>query len=213
MIKPDGDAMIIAYSVGGSEVKSVRIQPITAVAPLLIPNPRSPAAGAVPAGATALDEVFERMYSEARTELRERLARVEADPENKTLRLTPEEERRYAQIWKQMIGMVGVKYGFDPLAPGSSIGFLGLEKETYERQLDSIKTMYIWFLVDITSPKAETADVDCSIEDIWPEEWERINDKFRLEDGPIITERYKSYLYSKWTAYQRGNKTPPLARP
>ena len=32
MVKPDGDAMIIAYS-AGSEVKSVRVEPMTAVAP------------------------------------------------------------------------------------------------------------------------------------------------------------------------------------
>jgi hypothetical protein len=215
LVKPDGDAMLIAYS-AGSEVKSVRVEPITAVAPLLIPpNPRSPtaAAAAVLAGAAALDEVFERMYTEARTELRERLAKIEADPENKSLRLTLEEEKRYALIWEQMRGMVGVKYGFDPDAPGNSIGFYGLEKEPYERQLDSIKTLYIWFLIDITGPGAETADVDCSNEDIWPEEWERINDRFGLEDGPIVTEKYKNYLYSKWTAYHRGNVTPPLARP
>src|SRR5438309_4303073 len=37
MVKPDGDAMIIAYS-AGSEVKSVRVEPMTAVASLLMPS-------------------------------------------------------------------------------------------------------------------------------------------------------------------------------
>ena len=34
MVKPDGEAMIIAYSVG-NEVKSVRVEPLTAVASLV----------------------------------------------------------------------------------------------------------------------------------------------------------------------------------
>src|SRR2546426_8007267 len=37
MVKPDGDVMIIAYSVG-SEVKSVQVEPMTAVATLLMPQ-------------------------------------------------------------------------------------------------------------------------------------------------------------------------------
>ena len=35
MVKPDGDAMIIAFSFG-SEVKSVRVEPMTAVSSLLL---------------------------------------------------------------------------------------------------------------------------------------------------------------------------------
>jgi hypothetical protein len=212
LVKPDGDAMIIAYSVGGSEVKSVRMEPITAVAPLLAASSQlGSGAGGAPVAASTLDEVFERMYREAKTELRERLAKIQEEPENMALRLTPDEEKRYARIWEQMIGMVGVKYGFDPSAPGNSIGFYGLEKEPFERQLDSIKTMYVWFLIDITGPKAETADAGYSIEDVWPEDWERILVRFKLEDGPIMTEKFKDYLKSKWT-YTRGNRTPPLAQ-
>src|SRR5437879_3357088 len=37
MVKPDGDAMIIAYS-AGSEVKSVRVEPMTAATSLLMPS-------------------------------------------------------------------------------------------------------------------------------------------------------------------------------
>src|SRR5438445_13632843 len=64
MVKPDGDAMIIAYS-AGSEVKSVRVEPITAVASLVDPGPRPGAASLgpqSPASATTLDETFERLY-------------------------------------------------------------------------------------------------------------------------------------------------------
>ena len=45
MVKPDGDAMIIAYS-AGSEVKSVRVEPMTAVASLLVSKSGSIGAGA-----------------------------------------------------------------------------------------------------------------------------------------------------------------------
>src|SRR2546428_13375033 len=43
MVKVDGDAMIIAYSVG-DEVKSVRVEPMTAVASLLVSEARSDSA-------------------------------------------------------------------------------------------------------------------------------------------------------------------------
>ena len=46
MAKPDGDAMIIAYSVG-NEVKSVKVEPMTAVASLLVSN-SAPSAAQVP---------------------------------------------------------------------------------------------------------------------------------------------------------------------
>src|SRR5437867_3743838 len=74
MVKPDGDAMIIAYSVG-SEVKSVRVEPMTAVASLLMPSSLSGARsneGQVPTS-SELDEIFERLYRDTRKELEERL--------------------------------------------------------------------------------------------------------------------------------------------
>jgi hypothetical protein len=111
-----------------------------------------------------------------------------------------------------MRGIVGTKYGFDPSAPGNSIGFLGLEKEPYERQLDSIKTMHVWFLTEITGPRAETADVDYIIEDVWPEDWERVLVRFKLTDGPLLTETFRNYLKSKWTR-RKGTRTPILAQP
>src|SRR3989441_12713871 len=57
MVKPDGDAMIIAYS-AGSEVKSVRVEPMTAVASILMPSSRlgaGPNEGRVSASTGALD--------------------------------------------------------------------------------------------------------------------------------------------------------------
>ena len=62
MVKPDGEAMIIAYSVG-NEVKSVRVEPLTAVASLVASG-----ASPTPAGisATGLDEVFEKLYLDPR---------------------------------------------------------------------------------------------------------------------------------------------------
>src|SRR5256712_4825789 len=83
MVKPDDDAMIIAYS-AGSEVKSVRVEPMTAVASLLMPtSPLSAGAneGRAPASTAALDEVFERLYRYTRKELEERLATVQEEPE------------------------------------------------------------------------------------------------------------------------------------
>src|SRR2546428_11126808 len=81
MVKPDGDAMIIAYC-AGSEVKSVRVEPMTAVASLIMPNPASGTVSKevrIPASNTALDGVFERLYGKTREELEERLAKVQAE--------------------------------------------------------------------------------------------------------------------------------------
>src|SRR2546426_3709460 len=100
MVKPDGDAMIIAYS-AGSEVKSVRVEPMTSVASLLMSSSPSGARsneGQVPTSTSALDEIFARLYRDTRKELEERLAKVEQEPENKSLRLTPEERQRYITI-------------------------------------------------------------------------------------------------------------------
>src|SRR2546425_3816331 len=102
MVKPDGGAMIIAYS-AGSEVNSVRVEPMTAVVSLLIPSsPPSagPSEGHAPAS-SALDEVFERLYRETRKELEERLAKVQEEPENKKFRLTLDEEARFEKISQQ----------------------------------------------------------------------------------------------------------------
>ena len=213
MVKPDGDAMIIAYS-AGNEVRSVRVEPLTAVASLLMPGsssgPRSNE-GQVPASSSAFEEVFERLYRDVRKELEKRLAKVQEEPQIKSLRLTPDEERSYRQAWKQMRSVVGAKYGFDPSAPGNSLRFLDLEKEAYDRQLDTVKTLHIAFLHDLVSPRAEIADIGYTIEDVWPEDWERILVRFKLADGPFLTEKFKSYLRSKWT-HQRGKRTPVLAR-
>ena len=78
-VKPDGDVMIIAYS-AGSEVKSVRVEPMTAVVSLLMPSSSpspGPNEGRALASNDAVDEVFEKLYRETRKELEERLAKVQ----------------------------------------------------------------------------------------------------------------------------------------
>lgn len=215
MIKLDGNAMLIAYS-AGTEVKSVRVEPITALAPLLVSAPQAKQAnslvGQPQTSATALDEVFERIYKGAKHELEERLAKIQVEPENKNLRLASDEQKKYHQVWVQMRNIVGAKYGFDPSAEDSRpIMFTGLEKEPYEMQLDFIKTMHIDFLREIVGPKAETADIGYTVEDVWPEDWERVLVRFKLADGPFLSEIFKSYLRSKWT-HPRGQRTPTLAR-
>src|SRR5438128_9872771 len=74
MVKPDVDAMIIAYS-AGSEVKSVRVEPITVVATLLMPQTPSGSIQSGPqwtATGGSLDKLFERVYKDTRKELAER---------------------------------------------------------------------------------------------------------------------------------------------
>ena len=213
MVKPDGDAMIIAYS-AGSEVKSVRVEPMTAVASLLMSSSPSDArsnGSQVPTSTKVLNEVFERLYRDTRKELEERLAKVQEEPENKSLRLTPHEEEKCNQVYRQMRSIVGSKYGFDPDEPNYSLGFFGLEKEPYDRQLDTVKTLHVWFLSEIVGPKAETADITYSAFEVWPEDWERIIIRFKLADRPFLAAKFKSYLRSKWTHHE-GNGKPALAR-
>lgn len=210
MVKPDGDAMLIAYS-AGSEVKSIRVEPITAVLPLLMPGSAT-SFSRIPASTTTLDEVFERLYKDARKELEERLARVQHDPENKSLRLTPDEEERYASVSTQMEGIAGAKYEFNPREDAGPLSFWGLEKQPYDFQLDAIKIRHIEFLREIVGPRAETADIGYVGENVWPEDYERILVRFKLVDGPFLTEKFKSYLKSKWTK-SAGNRKPALAQP
>jgi len=213
MVKPDGDAMIIAYS-AGSEVKSVRVEPMRAVVALLALGLRTstvPTTSQSLATAAELDKVFKRLYVETRRELEEKLAKVQEAPENMSLRLTADETKKYYGIWEQMTNLVGSKYGFDPWVPENTLGFLGLENEPYERQVDTIKTLHVFYLIDLAGPKAETADVRYAIDDVWPEDMERVLIRFGLADQPFLTGKFKSYLKSKWTR-QKGNKTPPLVR-
>ena len=206
MIKPDGDAMIIAYSVG-SEVKSVRVEPMTAVASLAA---SSPAIGQAQTSVD-LDEIFEKLYRNARKELEEKLAKVESEPRNKSLRLTPEEEAKYSQISRQLENLLGNKYGFNPRAENSPMSFWGLERQPHGLQVDVIKTLHISFLRVIVSPRAEMSDIAYSATEVWPEDWERILVKFKLSDGPFLTEEFKRYLASHWTSHS-GERKPVLAR-
>jgi hypothetical protein len=206
LVKPDGDVMIIAYS-AGSEVKSVRVEPMTAVASLLVPSstldqPQAPT--------TELDEVFERLYRDTRKELEDRLAKVQAEPENKSLRLTPDEEARYEKISQQMISIAGAMCGFDPKADTNPLSFWGLEKQPYELQLDVVKILHIFFLRGVVSPRAETEDIGYSAYEVWPDDWDHILVRFKLTDQPVLTSEFKSYLKSHWK-YHPGSKKPALA--
>jgi hypothetical protein len=207
MVKPYGDAMIIAYSVG-SEVKSVRIEPMTAVASLLVLT-SSPAQ--TQASATGLDEVFEKLYRDTRKELEDRLTKVQAEPENKGLRLTPDEEMRYSEISRQMENLVGTKYGFSPRAEGSPLSFWGLEKQPFELQLAVVKTLHISFLRMLVSPRAERNDIIYSGTEVWPDDWERILVRFKLSDKPVLDGSFKKHLESHWK-YHPGDRKPVLAQ-
>lgn len=207
MVKPDGDAMIIAYSVG-SEVKSVRVEPMTAVASL-VASGVSPSSAQAPA--TGLDSVFDKLYWETRKELEERLAKVQAEPENKSLRLTAEEEAKYSQVSRQMENLLGNKYGFNARAEDSPMSFWGLEKQPHEVQLDVIKTLHLSFLRLMVGSKAEISDIAFSSTEVWPEDWENILVQFKLSDKLFLTEKFKSYLASHWTSHP-GERKPALAR-
>ena len=216
MVKPDGDGMIIAYS-AGSEVKSVRVEPVTAVASLAVPSPASPPSQVTAGG---LDEVYEKLYRESRKELEERLDRINKEPENKSLRLNEDEFQHYVGLRTQMWNLMGAKYHFDLTDPNRSDSHLwltGLENEPHERQLDTAKSLHINFLLYLATEKAESNDVIYETDDVWPEEWDVILPRFGLSSGePLPTERwgdYLTYLRPKWIRYRKGNKTPVLARP
>ena len=135
---------------------------------------------------TAFDEMFEKMYTETRKELERRLTKVQANPEDKALRLNPEEQMQYSMTWNQMVSMLGSKYGFNPRADDSPLSFWGLENQPYELQLDVVKTLHILFLWGLVGPKAETEDIGYSSYEVWPDDWERILVRFRLADWTVL---------------------------
>lgn len=211
MVKPDGDAMIIAYSVG-SEVKSVRVEPMTAVASLLTSGDTSSVNQAVAAG---LDEVFEKLYRDTRKELEEKLAKIQAEPENMNLRLTAEEEVKYSQASRQLENLLGSKYSFNSRSEDSPMSFWGLDKQPYNLQLDVVKALHVSFLRTITSPRAEKSDVVYSGTEVWPEDWSRILNHFGLDGGLYNSEdfaKFIQYLKANWK-YTPGDRRPLLARP
>jgi hypothetical protein len=210
MVKPDGKAMIIAYLVG-SEVKSVRIEPLTAVASLMV----SGSAEAQPASQVGLDEVFENLYRDTRNELEVRLARVEAEPENKGLRLTTEERQKYIAIRNQMTNLAGAIYGVNPDGDEPLLTFWGLENRPRDLQIAVVKITHVDFLLGVVSPRAETEDVGYNAFQVWPQDWPRILKRFNLGDGPYTTEGFNSYigyLKSHWT-YSPAAKRPVLTSP
>jgi hypothetical protein len=210
MVKPDGDAMIIAYS-AGSEVKSVRIEPVTAVASLLVSSTDQAHVQAPIAG---LDEVFEKLYRDTRRELEERLAKIQADPGNKNLRLAAKEEERYSQVSRQLESIVSSKFGFGPRTEDSLISFWGLEKQPTNLQLYVVKTLHISFLRVITSLRAEKSDIVYSGTEVWPEDWQSILNRFGLDGAFYSTEGFASYLdyLKKNWKYNPGERKPTLAR-
>jgi len=205
MLKPDGDAMVIAYAVG-SEVKSVKVEPMTAAASLLATSNPSTS----PILTTGLNTVFEKLYWDTRKELEDRLARVQEEPENKSIRLTAEEEAKYSQVSRQMENLLSSKYDFDARAEDSPMSFWGLENQPREVQLDVIKTLHVSFLRLMVSSRVEISDIAFSSTEVWPEDWERILVQFRLSDKPFLTDGFKSYLASHWTS-QSGKRKPVLA--
>ena len=210
LVKPDGDAMVIAYSVG-SEVRSVRVEPMTAVTSLLVPGSTQ----GQPSSQAGLDEVFERLYSEARKELEGTLAKVEEEPANKKLRLTQQEVERYISIRNQMMKLIGTKYGVSPDGAEPLLTFWGLECQPLERQIDVVKTMHIHFLLYLVSQKAETEDVGYQAYQVWPDDWPRILRRFDLGDASYTSDKfngYVGYLKSHWK-YRPGDKRPVLAGP
>lgn len=212
MVKPDGDDMIIAYSVG-SEVKSARIHPITAAASLVVSGS---SLGASQPAATGLNEVFEKLYWNTRKELEERLAEVEAEPNNKNLRLSQEEEDRYSAVSRQMQNLISAKFGLNLRdLETSPISFWGLEKQAYELQLAVVKERHIRFLRMILGPKAERNDITYSTDEVWPEDWSLILERFNLGSGHYTTgafEGYVDFLKTHWK-YKPSERKPVLARP
>ena len=212
MVKPDGDAMIIAYS-AGSEVRSVRVEPMTAVASLVAPRSTS-----VPtqASTTALDELFDKLYWNARKELEWRLAKVQGEPENKSLRLSQEEDARFAGVSRQMENVIGTRYGFNQLdAENTPISFWRLEEQPEKLQLAVVKIRHIRFLRLIVGPKAEQSDIVYSTDEVWPQDWSRILERFGLGNDLYVTEAFNGYidfLKTRWE-YKPGVKKPALARP
>ena len=207
MVKPDGDAMIIAYFVG-SEVKSVKVEPMTAVASLLVPG----SAQAQSASSAGLDVVFEGLYRETRKELEEKLSKVEEQPEDKSLRLTPEERQKYIAVRNQMTNLIGTKFGVNPDGEEPLLTLWGLENRPHEFQVGIVKAMHIDFLLGIVGPKAETEDVGYQARQVWPGDWPRILERFNLGNELYTSERfgrYVNYLKVHWE-YQPGSKRPAL---
>ena len=205
MLKPDGDAMIIAYAVG-SEVKSVKVEPLTAVASLVTAKIAS-----VPAqvSAVGLNTVFEMLYWESRKELEERLAKVEMDPLNAAYRLSLEDMQRYIAVRNQMTSLASAKHGVDLEADPPLLTFWGLEKEPHELQADVVKIEHLNFLMYLVSQKAETEDIGYATEEVWPDDWPRVLERFALGNDMYLTEdftRYVAYLKSKWKHRPRVNR-------
>ena len=208
MVKPDGDAMIIAYS-AGSEVKSVRVEPLIAVASLVASGSnKTPMQISTP----NIDEIFEKLYVNTRRDLEDRLAKVEEDPTNKSLRLSQQELEKYIGIRNQMTSLVGTKYGVNPDGD-ELLTFWGLETQPLERQLDVVRIMHLHFLLYLASQKAETEDIGYQAYQVWPGDWPRILRRFNLGDAPYTTamfNNYVDYLKSHWK-YSPASKRPVLA--
>jgi hypothetical protein len=208
MVEPDGDAMIIAYAVG-SKVESVRVEPITAVAALFS---SSSTQGRMTTSA-GLDEVFEKLYLDAKKELEARLGKVEAEPENKSLRLTPDERQKYIAMRNQMTNLAGSKFGINPEGDEPLLTFWGLENRPRDFQASIVKILHVNFLLGIVSPRAETEDVTYHAYQVWPDDWPRILKRFGLGEAQYTTEgfnRYIGYLKSHWE-YGPSTKRPILA--
>lgn len=164
---------------------------------------------------SVLDEVFEKLYWDTRKELEERLTKVEAEPENKGLRLTLEKEARYSDVSRQMENLLGARFGFNPREVETSpISFWGLEKQPFELQLAVVKQRHIRFLRMMVETKAERNDIAYSTDEVWPEDWPHILERFNLGDAPYVSDmflRYINHLRTYWK-YEPSVGKPILAR-
>ena len=207
MVKPDGDTMFIAYS-SGTKVESIRVEPMTAVSSLLVPEKPS----ASRAKLSGFDEVFEKLYWDTRKELEEKLVKVETEPQDKALRLTAEERQKYFAVRNQMTYLAGAKYGANPEGDEPLLTFWGLETRPPDFQVSIVKIMHINFLLGVVSPKAETEDVTYHAYQVWPADWPNILKQFGLGESKYTDEkfsRYVSYLKSHWQ-YGPSARRPAL---
>jgi hypothetical protein len=115
-----------------------------------------------------------------------------------------------------MENLIGTKYGFNLRdVETSPISFWGLEKQPYELQLAVVKERHVRFLRMILGPKAERNDITYSTDEVWPEDWPHILERFSLGNSSYMTDGFNGYvdfLKTHWK-YKPGERKPVLDRP
>jgi hypothetical protein len=186
LVESDGNAAIIAYAVGG-EIRSVRVEPVSAVAKLIQAH----------ADKKTVADAFESLYERLRAEARPRFLKIQEDPENESLRITQKEwEEKYREAIGELEELCRVKHGMEPdfISDATDIP----ENSSYECERDHAKVLYIeWLLLCMYYDWVRQIDIYCRDFGIWPDDWEYLNKKYHLEDEPIMSEKFINYLYSK----------------